>query len=640
MSIVKSFLGNPILEPQASNSWESQAAFNGCPIKVGNRYAMLYRALGPAVVDGQTLSLSSIGLATGSSKTDFTSREQFIYPKYQWEKFGCEDPRVTKIDDEYFIFYTAISNNPPGLDSIKVALALSPDLKTITEKKLVTPFNAKAMTLFPAKINGDYAALFTYGTETGESSIAFARFPKKTDIWNPEFWRNWSEHRDHHLINLSCLNTDRVEIGAPPVEIPQGWLVIYSHIQNYYSGSPVLGIEAVVLDRDDPTKILLRTQGPFMIPQEDYELQGMVPNAIFPSGCLLENDHLYIYYGAADTTVALSVTTLPELLGQMVPVAHHRAKLIKYQNNPILKPNQFYSWQSKAVFNPTVFHYQDKFHLIYRAMGQDNTSVLGYATSTDGYNIDYLHPTPVYLPRLEFESKRIPGANSGCEDPRATVIGDKLYLVYTAYDSVNPPRIALTSILLSDFIAQRFDNWATPKLITEPGVDDKDGCLLPEKVDNKFVFFHRPGGKGMCIDCVDNLDFDHGDYLKSDFCISLNLNNWDNLKTGIAGTPIKTKKGWLVFYHALNKIDHYYRVGCLLLDLTDMKKIIGKVQTPILEPEQPYERQGQISNVVFPCGQVVVDNRLFVYYGAADTTIGVATIGIEQLLDSIVYTDF
>jgi beta-1,2-mannobiose phosphorylase / 1,2-beta-oligomannan phosphorylase len=634
---VKSFIGNPILQPNPKNNWESVAAYNGCPIRHGDNYYLIYRALGNTNIEYQNVLLSTIGIAKSSDKTNFKNRSQFIVPQFNWEKFGCEDPRVTCIDGEYFIFYTAISDYPITGSGIKVALALSSDLNSITEKHLVTPFNAKAMVMFPEKINGNYAAMFTYGTELGGSTMAYASFSKKSDIWSPDYWQNWTQHLHYHNIDLSRLNTDRVEVGTPPLEINEGWLILYSHIQNYFTESKVFGIEAAILDRNDPTKVLYRTDEPLMIPQEDYELQGLVPNAMFPSGCLLENHLLYIYYGAADTNIALSVISLGDLLKLLKPVPKHQVKLDKYQNNPILKPNPYYSWQSKAVYNPTVFHHDNTFHLIYRAMSNDNTSVMGYATSTDGYNLDYVHPEPIYTPRLESESKKIPNGNSGCEDPRITLIGDKLYLVYTAYNGVNPPNIALSTISLSDFLARNWQNWTLPVLISEPGVDDKDGCLMPEKINGSYVFFHRPGSKGLCLDQVDDLEFNHGNYLKSEVCLSLNFNNWDNLKTGVAGVPIKTKRGWLVLYHALNKIDHYYRIGGLMLDLKDISKIIGKIENPILEPVHDYERNGQFSNAVFPCGQVVVNNRLFVYYGGADSFICVATAGMDSVLESVVY---
>lgn len=544
---VKSFIGNPILSPNPKNKWEAIASFNGCPVKVGDDYFLLYRALGETNIENQKVLLSTVGMAKSDDKTNFLNRKQFIYPQLNWEKFGCEDPRITFLDGEYFVFYTAISDYPITKDGIRIALATSPDLKTITEKHLVTPFNAKAMTLFPKKINGNYAAIFTYGTELGNSTMAFASFPKKTDIWSPDYWQNWTQHLDHHKIELGRLNTDRVEVGSPPIEIKAGWLIFFSHIQNYFSNSQVFGIEAAILDKNDPTKVLFQTIEPIMLPQEEYELSGIVPNVIFPSGALLPNGLIYLYYGAADTSTAVSVFALADLLLIMKATPKHQTKLDKYQNNPILRPNSFYPWQAKAVLNPTVFYHNGIFHIIYRAMSNDNTSVFGYATSSDGYNIDYFHPEPIYIPRTDFESKKIPNGNSGCEDPRITLIGEKIYLVYTAYNGVDPPGIAISSISVADFLDRQWQQWSIPKFISKPRVDDKDGCLFPEKINGKYVFFHRPGSVGMCVDLIDDLNFENDYRLSSDYCLPLNFNNWDNLKTGVAGVPIKTKKRLVSF---------------------------------------------------------------------------------------------
>jgi len=634
---IKNFIGNPILEPNSKNVWESKATYNGCPIKNGKGYSLLYRAQGPAVVDSQELLLSTVGIAESGNKTDFDKRRPYIYPELNWEKFGCEDPRVTCIDGEYFTFYTAISDYPITSNGIKVALAISKNLEKVEEKHLVTPFNAKAMAMFPRKINGKYAVIFTYGTEGGSSNIVYASFSKKSDIWSPDFWQGWSEHIKHHIVDLDRLNTDRVEVGAAPIELEEGWLIIYSHIQNYYSASRIFGIEAAILDKEDPTKVLYKTAEPLMVPQEDYELQGMVPNVVFPTGCLLENNFLYIYYGAADTSTAVAVMSLEDLWEHLKPVTKKQVKLEKYQNNPILRPNPHYPWQAKAVLNPTVFYHEGIFHLIYRAISNDNTSVIGWATSSDGYNLDYVHPEPVYVPRVEFESKKTPNGNSGCEDPRVTIIGDRMYMLYTAYNGVEPPAIAMTSILLNDFLKRRFESWTSPVIISKPGQDDKDGCLMPEKVGGKYVFFHRPESKGMCVDMVDNLEFGQGKHLEADYCISLNFNRWENLKTGVAGTPIMTKYGWLVLYHAVDIVDRYYRVGALMLDLNDATKVIGKIDDPILEPFHAYERQGLVNNVVFPCGHVIVNNKLYVYYGGGDSCICVATAGMSELIDSIAF---
>ena len=110
---------------------------------------------------------------------------------------------------------------------------------------------------------------------------------------------------------------------------------------------------------------------------------------------------------------------------------------------------------------------------------------------------------------------------------------------------------------------------------------------------------------------------------------------WDSRKVGTATPPIKTRIGWVLLYHGVSEEDGCYRIGAVLLDLKDPTKIIARTDEPIFEPETAYEKVGQVSNVVFPCGAVVLGKKIFIYYGAADQVIGVATIEIERLLKNI-----
>src|SRR3989344_1723215 len=155
MLAVRRFSANPILSPDKKIAWEAVATFNGCPVSAGNETYLLYRAISEKTkIEGRELNLSTIGVAQSSDRVHFINRRQLIIPCETWETFGCEDPRVTKIGKNYLIFYTALSKFPPDADSIKVAMAISDDLKKIRERHLVTPFNAKAMQLFAEKING------------------------------------------------------------------------------------------------------------------------------------------------------------------------------------------------------------------------------------------------------------------------------------------------------------------------------------------------------------------------------------------------------------------------------------------------------------------------------------------------------
>src|SRR3989338_7319427 len=288
---------------------------------------------------------------------------------------------------------------------------------------------------------------------------------------------------------------------------------------------------------------------------------------------------------------------LPVLINKLLkkeePVKAARAK-----ENPIIIPNPKHSWEEKAVFNPAAIYLDGKVHIIYRAMSNDNTSSFGYATSKDGIHIDYRSSVPIYIPREYFEQKRIPGGNSGCEDPRLTKIGGKIYMLYAAFDGENPPRVALTYITEQNFLEQKWI-WAKPVLISPPNIDDKDGCIFPELINGQYFIIHRSG------DDIDSafsptLDFDGKTWIEEYRWIASRSGMWDSRKVGTATPPIKTRIGWVLLYHGVSEEDGCYRIGAVLLDLKDPTKIIARTDEPIFEPETAYEKVGKVSNVVFP----------------------------------------
>lgn len=626
------FVNNPILAPLEKNSWEALATFNGSVIKNASGYHLLYRAMGyKQNVNGKDLELSTIGHAKSADGFTFGEREQLIAPVEKWEAFGCEDPRITKVDDEYFVFYTALSDFPPYPSSIKLGVATFGEFGGPLERHLVTPFNSKAMVLFPEKINGKYTALLTVNTDNPPSRIAIAQFDKKEDIWSQLYWRRWYLSLDLYTLPLQRMNSDQIEIGAVPVLTDYGWLLIYAHIQNYYTEhARVFGIEAALLDYNNPQKIIGRMEESLLVPEEEYEREGVVPNIVFPSGALLEKDTLRLYYGAADTRCCVAMCKISEIFQKMRKNAPVAIKLSKFPENPILAPIASHNWESKAVLNPAAVYDENRVHIVYRAQSIDNTSVFGYATSVTGDLIESRLIEPIYHPRKEFEDKKKIDGNSGCEDPRITKLGDFYHMCYTAYDGVNPPRVALTSIRVSDFLQENFV-WSQPILISPPGIDDKDACILSEKINGKYVIFHRIENS-IVLDYVDSLEFNGNTWLRSIDYIPVTENSWDSEKIGIAGPPLKTNAGWVLFYHGISSVDHEYRVGIMLLDLFSPSKVLARTQYPVLEPEERFEREGLVSNVVFPCGNVIIGNKVFVYYGAADTVTCVATIELAKLL--------
>lgn len=314
-------------------------------------------------------------------------------------------------------------------------------------------------------------------------------------------------------------------------------------------------------------------------------------------------------------------------------------------HNPIIEPRE-YSWESKATLNPAAVINNNKIHLVYRAIGDDDSSVLGYANSPDGYNFYDRPPYAIYRRYNSFSrtDKTISpidyvsggGWNGGCEDPRLTILGDKVYMLYTAFDGWGSLRIALTSISLNDFENKRW-NWKSPVLISPPGEIHKNWVLFPEKINGKFAILHS-FYPDIRIDYFDSLDeLDGNNFIKSDNTRPIdNTRTWDSWFRGVGPTPIKTELGWLILYHAMDhRHPDRYRMGALILDLKNPTRVLYRSETPILEPEKDYENNGYKWGVVYSCGAVVKNGELFVYYGGADKVIGVATIKLADLLNDL-----
>ncbi len=639
MFVAKRSEHNPILIPNEDHYWEEFASFNLCPIEHGKNIFGLYRAISAVDALHNPHQTSIIGIAKSKDGIHFENRTPFIVPQEEWEAVGCEDPRVTFFEGKYYIFYTALSKYPLGPEGIKVAVAISKDLKKVDERHFVTPFNAKAMTLFPERINGKITVIFSAHTDSPPAKMVLAQVDKMEELWSNSFWEKWNKEIDEHIINPRRNEYDHIEVGAPPIKTKYGWLLIYSHIQNYFSSSEnldrVFGIEALLLDLNDPQKINSNTKGPILVPEELYELSGYIPDVIFPSGALLDKNILNIYYGAADTTTCCVHVDFNDLISTMCKEHGDAWRFKRAKENPIIFPIPENKWEAQATFNPGAILLGDKIHILYRAMSQDNTSSIGYASTEDGIDITLRLASPVYVPREDFENKKINNANSGCEDPRLTKIKDKIYMCYTAYDSVNSPRVAISAITEKDFIAHNWQ-WEKPFIVTPESFDDKDACLFGEKFPLGYFILHRIGTE-ICGDYLDSLDFNHSKVKKCIHVLGPRINTWDSLKVGITAPPIKTKYGWLLLYHGISKSHHTYRIGAVLLDLKDPAIVLARSSDPIFEPEESYEKFGIVNNVVFPCGMVLRDGILYIYYGGGDKVVGVATMKMDIILKALIH---
>jgi|SRR5215218_1468249 len=331
-----------------------------------------------------------------------------------------------------------------------------------------------------------------------------------------------------------------------------------------------------------------------------------------------------------------------------------RILLQRYKKNPILVPNKANWWESKAVFNCAILHYENKFHMLYRAIGEYERYIsrIGYASSTDGYS--FARSNHIALePMQDYEQY-------GIEDPRMVEIDNQVYITYVILSAyVTDGAIVEASTALAT--TTDFLKYTRLGVITTKGSNNKDVVLFPEKMSQqhqqqssvlsssssnntdgagKYFFLHRPSGWIGSKYGVNkpSIWLGEGNALTNFEKHTLLLKpeeDWEELKVGAGPPPIKTRAGWLVIYHGVSR-DKVYRAGAALLDLHDPSKIIGRTKTPILEPKEPYEKFGDVNNVVFPTGACVVDNdKLFVYYGGADRVCCLATADLNYLLDQI-----
>jgi beta-1,2-mannobiose phosphorylase / 1,2-beta-oligomannan phosphorylase len=295
----------------------------------------------------------------------------------------------------------------------------------------------------------------------------------------------------------------------------------------------------------------------------------------------------------------------------------------RFSGNPILQPIAEQPWESRGVFNAGALYYKEKIHIFYRALGNDNISRIGYATSQDGFHIDERLPDPIFEPKVDAETM-------GVEDPRVVKFDDQLLMAYTAvkeYGHRQVHQVSLTSLALSDF-EQRNWNWG-PRRLPFPGIRNKDAVIFPKKVNGRYVMLHRIE-PDLCIAYSDDLI----NWCNVRCIMKPRIEGWDDLKIGAAGTPFELNEGWLMLYHGVN-MDNVYHLGLILLDKNNPEQILYRSKDPILSPQADYERFGKVPNVVFSCGDAIMDNHLYVYYGGADSSLNVATIPFDKLLASI-----
>lgn len=339
--------------------------------------------------------------------------------------------------------------------------------------------------------------------------------------------------------------------------------------------------------------------------------------------------------------------------------------MIDVKKAGILLHKTEYGFEHEGVLNPAVIQVDDKIHLFYRAVAKNNYSTIGYCELSSPLVVEKRHDTPLLFPLAEYESR-------GLEDPRIVQIEGVYYLTYTAYDGVNALGALATStdlihwerhgIVVPQITYEDFKHIAESKgTIHEKYIRyndyqkshdkqdrtiliwDKNLLLFPRKINGNFCILHRIKPDIQIVVSIESLDsltqeFWRQYLLNFDETIVLRP-KFDHEVSYIGGgcPPIETAEGWILIYHGVHdSIKGYVYSACAaLLDLNHPQKEIARLPYPLFTPELEWELKGEVNNVCFPTGAIVVDDTIYIYYGAADERIAVATVNKTDLVNEL-----
>lgn len=295
----------------------------------------------------------------------------------------------------------------------------------------------------------------------------------------------------------------------------------------------------------------------------------------------------------------------------------------KYEKNPILTIKSL-PYPAAAVFNPGAIKYNGQVILMLRVEDMRGFSHLTLARSKDGRTNWEISSSPTFQPEPNYREERW-----GIEDPRIVWLEDyqTFAMTYVSFSKGGP--------LVSLALTHNFEEFKRIGRLVPP--EDKDACIFPRKIGNRYLLIHRPiirGKKHMWLSFSPDL-IHWGEHR---VLMPTRDGWWDQDKVGLGPPPIETPEGWLIIYHGVRRTasGNLYRVGMALLDLEEPWKVIWRTPGWVLAPTEPYEQTGFVPGVVFPTGAILEeDGELKIYYGAADSCVALATARLEELLDFI-----
>ena len=338
--------------------------------------------------------------------------------------------------------------------------------------------------------------------------------------------------------------------------------------------------------------------------------------------------------------------------------------MVKVIKEGVILTKTSLGFENEGVLNPAVIKVGDCIHLFYRAVSKGNYSSIGYCTLDDAQSVVERFDTPALFPQLDYEMH-------GVEDPRIVKIDDLYYLTYTAYDGVNALGVLSTSkdlliwerqgVIVPQLIYKEFSRLAGSKnALNEKyrryndngGIPEKKGktmfiwdknvIFFPRRIQGKLHFLHRikPDIQIVCINELAELTnefwLNYFYHFEENIVLSPKMDFEVNYIGG-GCPPIETEHGWLLIYHGVHDtVEGYVYSACAaLLDLENPQKELARLPYPLFFPEEPWELKGEVNNVCFPTGAITIKDTLYIYYGAADERIALASVCLSELLQEL-----
>ncbi|MBF0695555.1 MAG: pesticidal protein Cry7Aa [Flavobacterium sp.] len=328
--------------------------------------------------------------------------------------------------------------------------------------------------------------------------------------------------------------------------------------------------------------------------------------------------------------------------------------MISVKKHGVILSARSSGFDSQAVLNPAVIEYEDNIHLFYRGVDANFRSGIGHCLLIDPLHVLHRLETPVLKSEFEYESQ-------GVEDPRIVHVDNQFYLSYTAYDGYLALGAVATSTDLKQFkkqgiIAPKIPYAEFRRVVSKKNVSakyfrfdqcskilwDKNLIFFPRRISGKLAFLHRirPGIQIAYAKDLTELNTDYWDDYLRDFATHIVLDpKFEHEVSYIGGgcPPVETESGWLLIYHSVHDTlsGFIYSACAALLDLEDPTKVISRLPYPLFKPEEDYEKNGDVNNVCFPTGTILRDNKLYMYYGAADKQIACASVNIDELINEL-----